>query len=63
MNPDDWHRLVWAGLRDLILCMEIAEYQVSRGRYFAFEHPLYATSWRTEVMQCVSSLPGVKRLR
>eukprot|EP00959_Pyramimonas_sp_CCMP1952_P420218 8801564-Pyramimonas_sp.AAC.1 len=47
MDPADWHQLIATGVRDLILCMEIAEFQVRQGRYFAFEHPLYASSWGT----------------
>eukprot|EP00959_Pyramimonas_sp_CCMP1952_P210776 4410872-Pyramimonas_sp.AAC.1 len=50
MDPADWGRLMSEGLRDLILCMEIASYQVRHGRNFAFEHPLYASSWGTFVL-------------
>ena len=59
MDPGEWDRLVSDGIRDLILCMEIAAFQVERGRFFAFEHPLYATSWRSMVVAYVASLPGV----
>eukprot|EP00959_Pyramimonas_sp_CCMP1952_P045224 944508-Pyramimonas_sp.AAC.1 len=45
MDPMEWQRIVSDGVRDLVLCMEIAEHQVRQGRYFAFEHPLYASSW------------------
>eukprot|EP00959_Pyramimonas_sp_CCMP1952_P084549 1768590-Pyramimonas_sp.AAC.1 len=51
------------GLRDLVLCMEVAQYQHSKGRFFAFEHPLYASSWETEVVRLIASLSGVRRLR
>jgi hypothetical protein len=63
MDPVEWQRIVSDGVRDLVLCMEIAEYQVNQGRYFAFEHPLYASSWGSFVVRCVSSLPGVRRIR
>eukprot|EP00959_Pyramimonas_sp_CCMP1952_P395465 8286284-Pyramimonas_sp.AAC.1 len=62
-DPERWHQEVMEALRDLILCMEVAQYQYEKGRYFAFEHPLYASSWTTQVVQLITSLPGVQRLR
>eukprot|EP00959_Pyramimonas_sp_CCMP1952_P415411 8704347-Pyramimonas_sp.AAC.1 len=43
--------------------MEIAAFQHAKGRYFAFEHPLYASSWASQVVPYVASLPGVRKLR
>eukprot|EP00959_Pyramimonas_sp_CCMP1952_P228584 4778904-Pyramimonas_sp.AAC.1 len=43
--------------------MRIALYQLERGRHFAFEHPLFASSWTTKVVQLVAQLPGVRRAR
>eukprot|EP00959_Pyramimonas_sp_CCMP1952_P434095 9090228-Pyramimonas_sp.AAC.1 len=43
--------------------MEIALFQHSKGRYFIFEHPLYASSWDTRAVQLVQGLEGVRRLR
>ena len=63
MDPDEWDRLVAEGVRDLILCMRIADFQVRSGRYFVFEHPLYASSWGAAVVKYVWSLPGVDRVR
>ena len=29
----------------VLFCVKVAEYQISKGRYFDFEHPLSASSW------------------
>eukprot|EP00959_Pyramimonas_sp_CCMP1952_P247829 5180722-Pyramimonas_sp.AAC.1 len=51
------------GLRDLIPRMEVAKPQHDRGRYFAFEHPLCASSWGAQAVSLIAPLPGVRRLR
>eukprot|EP00959_Pyramimonas_sp_CCMP1952_P115243 2409027-Pyramimonas_sp.AAC.1 len=43
--------------------MEIAQCQHSRGRFFIFERPQYASSWGLEVAGIIGSLPEVTRLR
>eukprot|EP00959_Pyramimonas_sp_CCMP1952_P446065 9339167-Pyramimonas_sp.AAC.1 len=41
--------------------MKIAELQVSRGRFFALEHPASASSWKLESTRHILGLPGVSR--
>eukprot|EP00959_Pyramimonas_sp_CCMP1952_P403824 8462170-Pyramimonas_sp.AAC.1 len=62
-DPGEWHQALMEGLRDLIICMEVAKHQHDRGRYFAFEHPLYASSRGAQVVSLIASLPGVRRPR
>eukprot|EP00959_Pyramimonas_sp_CCMP1952_P171534 3584474-Pyramimonas_sp.AAC.1 len=47
-DPFKWKQAVTDGVNDLILCMRMALYQSERGRYFAFEHPLFASTWATK---------------
>ena len=47
------------GLEYLSHAMQIAEAQVSAGRFFVFEHPYRASSWATPVVQRVLALPKV----
>ena len=39
--------------------MACAQIQINKGRRFAFEHPVGATSWRCESVVHVSKQPGV----
>eukprot|EP00959_Pyramimonas_sp_CCMP1952_P150446 3148637-Pyramimonas_sp.AAC.1 len=43
--------------------MKIADHQIRHGRFFAFEHPLFATSWDTQVVRAIAELPEVRRIR
>eukprot|EP00959_Pyramimonas_sp_CCMP1952_P079653 1665737-Pyramimonas_sp.AAC.1 len=43
--------------------MEIAAQRHAKDRYFAFEHPLFASSWASHVVSYVASLPGAQRVR
>ncbi|CAK0829612.1 unnamed protein product, partial [Prorocentrum cordatum] len=40
-------------------CMELAAYQHSRGKWFLFEHPWTASSWKEECIKGIRELPGV----
>ncbi|CAK0823033.1 unnamed protein product [Prorocentrum cordatum] len=40
-------------------CMELAAYQHSRGKWFLFEHPWTASSWKEECTKSIRELPGV----
>ena len=63
MDPERRQEMIREGLQALVLCMEVAIYQARRGRFFAFEHPYFATSWLSEVVGLVAQLPGTQKLR
>ena len=53
-----------AGAREhLAFCVLIARYQIAHGRWFAFEHPWGAASWREPDMQKLAGQDGVHRVR
>ena len=41
-------------------CMELATEQVANNRWFVFEYPWAATSWKDESVVAAKSLPGVE---
>ena len=49
------------GLQMLLFCIEVAEYQLSRGKYFLIEQPAGASSWTTHGMAWLLGQPGVLR--
>jgi hypothetical protein len=50
----------WAeGMTYLSHSMACAELQHRHGRFFLFEHPATASSWKTPEVQKVVNLPGV----
>eukprot|EP00959_Pyramimonas_sp_CCMP1952_P108162 2261389-Pyramimonas_sp.AAC.1 len=51
------------GVHAFHLCLQVAEYQIARGRFFALEHPASASSWGLEATRLVLSLPGVERTK
>ena len=44
-------------------CMNFAKRQASQGKWFAFEHPLRASSWKRASVQEVMALEGVQTVR
>eukprot|EP00959_Pyramimonas_sp_CCMP1952_P021717 457675-Pyramimonas_sp.AAC.1 len=59
MDPQRQQEEEERGLRYVHLCMRVAEYQSSRGRFFAMEHPCTASSWDLEAVRAAMSWPGV----
>ena len=51
------------GMKHLCFAALICLIQHKAGRYFIFEHPDAAESWRTRVMSLVADLPGVVRTK
>jgi hypothetical protein len=51
---------IWSiGMTFLIHAMNAAQLQLNSGRYFIFEHPAGATSWKQPCVQKISMQPGV----
>ena len=46
-------------IKHIDFCLELMRGQQQRGRYFLFEHPAYATSWKLPQMQEFLNSPGV----
>eukprot|EP00959_Pyramimonas_sp_CCMP1952_P311005 6508537-Pyramimonas_sp.AAC.1 len=55
--------MISEGLDALVRCMEPVVCQSSRGKYIAFEHPYFATSWMAEVVRLAAQIPGAQMLR
>lgn len=51
--------LLSTGVEHLELAMELAKWQRKRGKYFMFEHPASALSWKEPCVQKVENMPGV----
>lgn len=49
------------GLQMLHFCIEVAEYQLKRNKYFLLEQPAGASSWATHAMMWLLGQPGVLR--
>lgn len=49
------------GLSMLHFCVQIAEFQISRGRHFLLEHPGGASSWETHALQWLMQQKNVVR--
>ncbi len=45
----------------LEFCVELYRIQVQGGRYFVHEHPAYASSWQTEIMESIMKDDGVTK--
>ena len=41
-------------------CVDVAEFQMARGRFFYFEHPLTASSWTMPELEKLQSMSGVE---
>ena len=41
----------------LVFCVELHRLQASGGRYFLHEHPTYATSWPTDIIEGMMTEP------
>ena len=46
----------------LEFCMELVREQIREGKSFLHEHPAYATSWQTDVVEQSLNEPGVTRV-
>ena len=60
MKMENAAMLIKTGMEHLSLAMAIAKWQHQRGRYFLFEHPAQAVSWKEEVAKKVEELEGVE---
>ena len=67
LNPNkgspEWVRQYNEGLEMVSFAMRVARKQHLAGRYFIFEHPHKAASWREPVVQRMWELPGVTRVK
>jgi len=64
LNRARWDRQRWdmemdLAVRQVHLCVEIADYQARKGRRFIIEHPLTATSWGLAAVRWLLEQPGV----
>ena len=50
MAPDDVKRIQTQGLAMWQFCVQVAEYQLSRGKFFWIEQPATASSWATHAL-------------
>jgi hypothetical protein len=60
MNPEKASEMWALGMRFLEHSMRAAAVQVEGGRFFAFEHPASASSWKQVCTQTVKAMPGVQ---
>ncbi len=51
-----------AGFELLRFAVQVAQHQVRVGGRFILEHPVSASSWRTELIQDLQACPGVQKL-
>eukprot|EP00435_Cladocopium_sp_Y103_P018800 s2487_g4.t1 len=56
-------RLIVGGLEHLELCASIARWQHRQGRFFMFEHPDLARSWKEQCLEDLAQMEGVLRVR
>ena len=61
MNPEVWARKQQEGNTLLEFAMRLCQVQIQGGRFFVFEHPLRASSWRSPAVQCILQEPGVTK--
>ena len=59
MTVDEVRTKIKAGMRHVKFALELCLRQYREGRLFLFEHPASASSWSTEMMRQMLSLPGV----
>lgn len=55
--------LVGDGLHHVHVSVEVALWQLKRGKLFLFEHPLTSKAWREEAMRMLRQMPGVQARR
>ena len=48
--------------KHLEFCVELYREQIRGGRYFLHEHPAYASSWQTDIIEGIMSEDGVLRV-
>lgn len=61
MNCEEAERLQQAGLAMLHFCVQVAEFQLSRGKEFSLEQPGSASSGQTHALHWLLQQPGVVR--
>ena len=59
-DPVKWERRMKQALVYIFHSMQAAKIQISRNRFFMFEHPQKASSWRLPMVEEVASMPGVQ---
>jgi len=62
-NPDEMRRARNRAIKHIEFMVMIYEEQLSNGRYFLHEHPMYATSWQLSRMKNLMEMDGVERVR
>ena len=50
MDPDKLSEVERSGIRQLVFCVRVAAHQIRTGGIFVIEHPVFASSWLTQVM-------------
>ena len=63
MDPVVAEALRQRGIEMLMFAMLVAAAQIRCGGKFLFEHPLFASSWFTETVKLIASLPQVRCVR
>ena len=59
MDPGEARRLKVEGMAMFQFCVQVAEFQISQGRYFWIEQPASASSWATHAIAWLLRQPGV----
>ena len=55
-----WQAMMEHGMKHVAFACELYAEQVKAGRLFLHQHPAYASSWSTEIVEGISKLPGVQ---
>ena len=61
MDPEQVKQMQVEGLTMLHFCVQVAEFQMSQGKFFGLEHPGSASSWSTHAMAWLLKQDGVIR--
>ena len=56
-------RCLEVGIQDLETACLVARWQIKRKKYFLFEHPLWAYSWKEECLKKLEQQEGVEKVR
>ena len=59
IDPAVWQSRWVAGVRLVLFAMACARRQIDEGRYFFFEHPARATSWKLDEVQAIAQVESV----
>ena len=59
MSEDEAKRIKTGGISMMLFCIQVAKYQLERGRYFYIEQPSEATSWELNAMEWLRNQENV----